>query len=193
MGMKEYKEIVKQSMSKSRYIHSVNVSKKAVELAKLYNADVKKCEVAGILHDITKEAVREEQLKLIEKSDIILTDLEMQTSKLWHAITGSIYVKDILKIEDTEIIDAIRYHTTGRANMGLIEKIIYTADFISDERDYKDVDVIRKLAEKSLEEAMLYGVSYTIKDLVNRGITVEPNTVDLYNELTLNKNKEIER
>ncbi len=191
MSISKYKKIIKEKMSEKRYIHSVNVAKQAVKLAKMYNADVKKCEIAGVLHDITKEMPFDEQLKLIDNSDIILTDLERKTNKLWHSISGSVYVKDILKIEDEEIINAIKYHTTGRSNMTLVEKIIFVADFISDERVYDDVVILRELAYESLEDAMLYGLSFTIKDLIDRQATVEPNTISLYNELILNNNKEI--
>lgn len=187
MSLKEYEKIVKNAMSKKRYEHSLNVSKEAVKLAKLYKADVKKCAVAGILHDITKEMPMYEQLQIINNSDIILTPLQKETSKLWHAISGSIYVKDKLAIKDKDIINAIKYHTSGRAGMSKIEKIVFVADFIGEDRTYNGVEIMRKKAQNSLEEAMLYGVSFSITDLVSRGLSVEPSTLDLYNELILNK------
>ncbi len=187
MDIKSLREIVKSQMSQKRYIHSLNVSKKAIELAQMYNADVKKAMLSGLLHDITKEIDTKEQLKMIENCGIILSDLEKSTSKLWHSISGAAYVKEVLRINDKEIFDAIRYHTTGRQGMTLLDKIIYIADFISDERDFDGVEEMRKLSKKSLDETLLYCVSYSLKDLVSREYTVDTNTVQLYNELILTK------
>ena len=88
-----------------------------------------------------------------------------------------------LGIDDQEIIDAIRYHTTGRANMTLLDKVIFIADFISADRDYDGVDKMRKLADKNLEEACLEGMAFTISDLAQRKITIAPDTFAGYNEL----------
>ena len=86
-------------------------------------------------------------------------------------------------ITDEEILGAIRWHTTGKAGMSLMEKIIYTADFISADREYPGVDTVRKLAEISLEHAMLYTCRYTIEDLVRHDRPVHPSTMELYNDL----------
>ena len=101
-------------------------------------------------------------------------------------MSGAEYIKYKMNIDDSEIYLAVRYHTTGRAGMSLIEKIIYVADFISAERDYDDVDVMRALAAQSLEKAMLYALKYTITSLVKKGSTVHADSVAAYNELILN-------
>ena len=129
MTQEEYREIIKARMSEKRYIHSLNVEKEAVRLAEKYGADVKKAAVAGILHDITKETSFDEQLKIIENSGIILNDIQKSAPKLWHSISGAAYVKDVLGICDEDIFNAIRYHTTARADMSLLEKVIFIADF----------------------------------------------------------------
>ena len=90
-----------------------------------------------------------------------------------------------LDINDADIINAIRFHTTGRSNMSLLEKIIFVADFTGDERNYDGVDIMREKALRSLEEAMIYGLQFTIQDLSSRALTIHPNALSCYNELIL--------
>ena len=184
MTYKEYEEIIEKRMTSARFRHSKNVAKEAVRLAKKYGADVEKAEIAGILHDATKESSDEEQLELIERAGIELTPLERSTRKLWHAISGAASVQVELGITDPDIINAIRYHTTGRAGMSLLEKVIFIADFTSAERDYDGVDKMRKVADKNLEDAVLEGMSFTISDLAQRKLTIAPDTFMGYNEVS---------
>lgn len=186
MTFEEYKAVIKPRMSEKRYIHSVNVSKEAKRLAKKYGANEQKAETAGILHDITKEMPFDEQLQMINANGIILTKVQQNAPKLWHAISGSLFIKNDLKISDDEILSAVRYHTTGNANMSLLDKIVFVADFTSEERNYKDVDIMRQKADESLESALLYGASFSINDLVKRKLTVDEDTLALYNSLILN-------
>ena len=184
MTYKEYEVIIEKRMKSARFKHSRNVAKEAVRLAKKYGADVEKAEIAGILHDATKETPEQEQMELIEKAGIVLTPLEKSSHKLWHAISGAAFVQVELGITDPDIINSIRYHTTGRAGMSLLEKVIFIADFTSAERDYDGVEKMRKVADKSLEEAILEGMSYTIADLAQRKLTIAPDTFMGYNEVT---------
>ena len=182
-----YYELAKNTLSERRYIHSRNVAAAAVRLAKKYGEDVQKAETAGILHDITKELKYENQLQIVESGGIILDDVCKKSPQLLHAVTGMVYCRDTLGITDTDILNAIKHHTTARANMSLLEKIIFIADFISDERDYPDVDVMRAECEKSLEDGMLYGLGFVIPDLVARKRAIHPDALAAYNELVLNK------
>ena len=186
MSITEYKKIIKSMMSEDRYNHCVNVSKEAVKLAKRYDGDEEKAAVAGILHDITKEMPKEEQLQIMHDSDIILDDIQKNAPKLWHGISGSVYIKKHFGIEDEDILNAICYHTTGRAGMSLLEKIIFVADFTSEERTYKGVATMRKKSRKSLEDAMLYGFKFTFSDLSSRELAIHPNELACYNEIVLN-------
>lgn len=187
MTIDDYKDIIRPLMSERRYNHCVNVSTEAVRLAEKYGADPQKAAVAGILHDITKEFDFEKQLQIIESGDIILTDVENKTNKLWHAISGSVFIRQHLGITDEDILNSVRYHTTGRAGMSLLEKVIFLADFTSVERDYPDVDVIREKAEISLEEGMLYGIQFTLSRLLERQGYISEDAVDAYNEILLNR------
>lgn len=187
MTVKEYEDIISKRMKSARFKHSKNVAKEAVRLARKYGADVKKAEIAGILHDATKETDGEEQMALIARAGIELTELESSSSKLWHAISGCAFVKVELGIEDQEILDAIRYHTTGRADMTLLDKVIFIADFISADRDYDGVDRMRKIAEKDLDDAVLEGMAFTIADLAQRKLTIAPDTFEGYNYMAARK------
>ncbi|MBQ5823207.1 MAG: bis(5'-nucleosyl)-tetraphosphatase (symmetrical) YqeK [Clostridia bacterium] len=183
----EYKELLRSRLSDYRYHHSLCVADSAVELAERYGADKDKAFVAGLLHDITKEATADEHAELFSLGGVQLSELERVNRKLWHAMSGAVYIKEKLNITDCEILDAVRYHTTARAGMSLLEKVIYIADFISADRDYNDVDVVRELAEKSIEETMLYTQRYSINELVFKGACVHPDSVACYNEILLNK------
>ena len=183
MTVEEYKELLKNRLTDKRYKHSLCVADEALRLAKKYGGDEGKCYLAGLLHDITKNAPAEEHLKLFSDFGIILSSVEQKAIKLWHAMSGALYVEHILGIKDNELITAIRYHTTARANMTLTDKILYLADFTSADRDYEDVDVMRRLVDESLESALKYALSYSIVDLVNQGRAIHKDTLAAYNEL----------
>ena len=175
------------NLSEYRRVHSLNVSAEAVRYAEKYGGDVEKARLAGLLHDVTKETDFDTQLQIIENGGIMLTELEKRSPKLWHAISGACYVRDVIGIDDEDIFNAIRFHTTARAGMSQLEKIIFLADFTSAERDYPDIDVIREHAEHSIEEGMLYGIKFTISRLVGRGDLVSPDALSAYNDILLKK------
>lgn len=182
---KEYQEIIRPFLTDKRYHHSLCVAEAAVTLAKKYGGDSRKAETAGILHDIMKDLPQGEQLKMMEQFGIILTNVERAAPKLWHAVLGAAYIKNELHLDDAEILDAVRYHTTGRENMTLLDKIIFIADFISADRDYEGVENLRKAAEVSLEQAMIAGITFTIQDLASGCKPIHPDTVAAYNQTVL--------
>ena len=183
MDFNSYKQIIREKLDDYRYNHSICVADEARRLALIYNIDADKAYLAGLLHDITKNFSTEEHLKNFSRFDIILTDIEKSSEKLWHAISGAAYVNNILKVNDNDIVSAIRYHTTAKNNMTLFEKIIYLADFTSADRNYPDVSVMRKLVYKSIKDAMLYSLNYTINDLKEKNKAVHPDTLAAYNEI----------
>ena len=179
------KAILQKRLNEKRYYHSLCVADEAKRLAEKYGGDSEKSYLAGLLHDITKNAPDEEHLQIFKEFGIILSDVEQNAKKLWHAMSGALYVKNILEINDPEIIDAIRFHTTAKADMSLLAEILYLADFTSKDRDYEDVDVIRKYVDESLEKAFVYALEYSITDLVNQGRAIHPDTVQAYNQAVL--------
>ena len=182
-----YTQHIRERLGDYRFKHSVNVSKEAVRLAKLYGCDEEKAELAGLLHDVMKDAGKKEQLDIIEKYGVKLNEVEQQAPKLWHAIAGAVYVKKVLRIRDKDIVNAVRYHTTARAGMTLLEKIVYIADYTSEERDYKGVEKMRKASNISLEYAMEEALAFGIEVRADEHTAIHPDTFAAYNEIMLAK------
>ncbi|MCY1714617.1 bis(5'-nucleosyl)-tetraphosphatase (symmetrical) YqeK [Caproiciproducens galactitolivorans] len=189
MNRTDYQAIIKPFLSKKRYEHSICVCDEAVHLARVYDANEQKAETAGILHDIMKDVPPDEQLKMMMRYDILLTDVERSAQKLWHAMLGAAYIENELHISDPEILNAVRYHTTGRAEMTTMDKILFVADFISADRDYAGVEQLRKSAVVSLDQAVADGIVFTIQDLVQAGRPIHPDTIAAYNHAILNLNQ----
>ena len=148
--IEEYKELLEKRLNKGRYYHSLCVADEAKRLAEKYGGNEEKCYLAGLLHDITKNSTPEEHLEIFKSNNISLSQIEMSAEKLWHAVSGALYIESNLGIKDNEILDAVRHHTTAKADMSLTAKILYLADFTSKDRNYPDVNIIRNLVDKSL-------------------------------------------
>ena len=187
--MTSYVDVIKERLDPYRLHHSLCVSECAKKLAVKYGCDEQKAYVAGILHDVMKNTAPGEQLEFLRSQSVELTDVEKSNTKLYHAVSGAYYVKNVLNIDDEDIFNAVRFHTTGRANMSLLEKVIFIADFISDDRDYNDIETIRSAAWESLEKAMMIGLDFTLKEIVGRRQTLHPDSINLYNELILEGQK----
>ncbi len=186
-------EIIRKRESDYRFLHSLEVAKSAETLATRYGADLHKARVAGLLHDVMKDVSAAEQLQILKDFGILLTDIEKNAPKLWHAMAGAAFTEHILGICDHEIVNAIRYHTTARAGMSLLEKVIFIADFISADRTYPDVEEMRTRAKISLESAMEYALLYTVRDLEEKGAAVHPDTTAALNEILTGGNDDGKR
>lgn len=186
--IEEYKSLLKKRLNEKRYIHSLAVADEAKRLAAKYDSDENTAFLAGLLHDITKNSSREEHLNIFDTFGIILDEVEKNAEKLWHAISGAAYVKYVVGIDDERITQAIRYHTTAKKDMPLLSKILYLADFTSADRDYEDVDVMRRLVDESLDKAYRYALAYSITDLVENGKAIHKDTLEAYNEVILKGN-----
>lgn len=182
----EYKRLLREKLDDYRFLHSLNVAESAASLARKYGADEEKAYFAGLLHDIMKNENDEDMLKCIAKGGIILSRTEKENPKLWHAMAGECYLRTELGITDEEILSAVRYHTTGKEGMTLFEKIIYVADYISAERSYPDVDVMRNLSfTVGLDEACLYSLQYTLKSLSEKKGIIHEDSIAFYNDLVI--------
>lgn len=178
----EFIKIMSEKLQEKRFKHSMNVAEAAKALAERYGEDTERAYVCGLLHDIEKNAPDEEQMKyLLRFPDI--PEVVVKTPKLWHAAAGAAFVRDELGIDDSEMISAIKYHTTAKADMTMLEKIIYIADFISDERDYPGVDEVREAAFDDINKAILIGTRFTLEDLLRQGRVINQDTIDAYNEV----------
>ncbi|MGN0531854.1 MAG: bis(5'-nucleosyl)-tetraphosphatase (symmetrical) YqeK [Eubacterium sp.] len=177
----EYIELIKGRLSHHRYHHSMCVADRAAELAKKNNLDPQKAYVAGILHDIMKEEGLDSQQKIIESTGYTMTAVELANPNVYHQMSGAVYVRDVLGIDDEDIVGGIRYHTTGRANMSSFEMLIYLADFTSADREYPDVDIMRKKTDADFFDGMLYSLTYTITKLAQQNKQIHPDTLHCYN------------
>lgn len=180
----EFLEILKEKLTPSRLYHSICVAEKAKHLAEIFGADTEKAYTAGLIHDIMRYEPAEEMLKLIdEDGKHKLTDSERRITVTLHAVAGEVYLRTKLGVTDEEILSAVRYHTTGKEKMTLLEKIIYVADLTSEDRDYPDVSKVRETAEESLEKATLRGLSFTIESNAKQNRPIHIDTVKAYNYL----------
>ncbi len=184
-----YLEDLKTRVSKRRFVHSINVSKTAQRLADIYGVDHNKAKLAGLMHDIAKEMSSEEHLDILKQSPELQKELENISPKLWHGPVGSVYLNQKYGIDDKDILNAIFYHTTGRKNMSLLEKIVFIADHISEERRWPDVVYLRGLAKVDLESAMLAKLSMSMKRCISAHTEINENTFEAYNEIVSKKSK----
>lgn len=178
------KKILKARLTAKRYTHSLNVADECRKLAEKYGEDPDKAYFAGLLHDICKELPEEEQKALVLESGYTVCREEMETRSLLHGIAGAYYVKKEFGVEDIDILNSIRFHTVGRAGMSRLEEIVYIGDLVSAERDYKDVDKMRKLAYTDLNTAMLEAFAFSMKSVIKKGGVIPICTVEGYNFYT---------
>ena len=160
-----------------RIPHVLGTEQEAVRLAERYGADVRKAQVAALLHDCTKKLDMEQQLALCRRYGIRLDELEQKALKLLHAKTGAAIARDVFGVDD-EIYRAIWWHTTGHAHMTLLEKIIYLADYIEPSRDFPGVDKLRSVCYKDLDEGLLLGLEMSIEEMTNMGNPVHHATIE---------------
>lgn len=179
----EFMALLESRLKPARFIHSKNVADAAVVLAKQVGADEEKAYICGLLHDCMKNAPLEEQNEWMLKLGDPLPSEVLENPKLWHAPAGAAFVRDELGIVDGDMISAIKYHTTGRAFMTPLEKVIYVADFISAERDYPGVERVRARAYENIDKAVLDGAQFTLQSLLEKYRKINHDTLAMYNEM----------
>ncbi|MCY7800237.1 bis(5'-nucleosyl)-tetraphosphatase (symmetrical) YqeK [Bacillus haynesii] len=182
MKREEALACVQEQLTEQRYIHTVGVMETAVKLAERFGADVKKAETAAIFHDYAKFRPKEEMKQIILDGGGPLEVLDFH-HELWHAPAGAALVKTEVGITDEDILSAIRFHTSGRPNMTLLEKVIYVADYIEPGRRFPGVEEVRTLAEQDLDLALIQALKNTITFLISKNQAVYPETVATYNAL----------
>ena len=188
MNLDSINNKMKEMLPQRRYKHSLNVSNCAIKLSEIYNYDKDKACLAGIIHDCAKYLTTEEVEYYVDKYKIKLDCLEKENLALSHSVIGSYIAKYELKIEDEDIINAVKYHTTGKENMTLLEKIIYMADLIEEDRDFPSVNLLRELTYSgNLDEALLISFNNTIKFVIENKQLIHPRTVEARNYLMQQK------
>lgn len=187
MNSDEALTIIKDHLPEKRYIHTIGVYETAKKLAEQYGASVKKAELAAIFHDYAKYRPVEEMRAIILRENFPRDLLDFHP-ELWHAPVGAWLVREEQGIEDEEILNAIKYHTTGRANMTTLEKIIYLADYIEpNRRSFPGLEEVRKLAEVDLDRAVFQCTKNSIEYLLSKNATIYPDTIHTYNSFLLKR------
>lgn len=179
----EFLEILKTRLTPQRLYHSICVAEQAKHLAEIFGGDTEKAYTAGLVHDIMRYEPPEKMIELIIGDGQVLTESEKKITVTLHAVAGEVYLRKSLKVTDGEILSSVRYHTTGKEDMTLLEKIIYAADLTSADREYPDVDEVRALAEKDLDRTVLRGLSFTIEDNARKCRPIHIDTVKAFNYL----------
>lgn len=190
MDIEKIKKYLSDNLSGYRCRHTFGVADEAVKLAKRYGADEESAYIAGLLHDCAKEIPGDEALEIlrnnyhIEPNAMMLSEL-----KLLHGTLGACIAQSVLDVYDTDILDAVKYHTTGKANMSQLGKVIYIADYIEPNRVYDDVEKLRKLAYDDIDAAIIFGIDFTIRDLIKHGRVIQPDTLHCRNYLIMQRTK----
>ncbi|WP_326718048.1 bis(5'-nucleosyl)-tetraphosphatase (symmetrical) YqeK [Vagococcus jeotgali] len=181
----ELLEKVANQMSNHRFQHVLRVEKKALELARRYHVNLEQASIAALVHDYAKERDDGEMIKLIKSQDFSKELLEYG-NPIWHGIVGAYIIEEELGITDQDILDAVRLHTTGAANMSELSKLIYVADYIEEGRDFPGVDEARKLSEIDLDEAVKFEAYQTLNYLLKRKQRIYPKSIETYNTWVVN-------
>ena len=176
LGLEDLRCAALSMLSRRRVPHVLGTEETAASLARRWGADEMSARRAALLHDCTKKFDREQHLAVCRLYDIELDQEERQEEKLLHALTGAALAEHVFGLTPEEV-SAIRWHTTGRAGMTTLEKIIYLADYIEPNRDFCDLTELRKLAFEDLDRAMLLGLTMAVRDLKKRGVAVHSNSV----------------
>ena len=177
LSMDELEETVVSLLKENRVAHVLGCRDSAVELARRWGADETDAARAGLLHDITKALDGPLQLTLCGEYGILLNKFSQENPKTVHALTGSL-VADQIFGENEAVVRAIRYHTTGRPDMDLLEKIIYIADYIEANRDFPGVHRLREAAFRNIDEALLMGLEMAIAHVKRQGQELAQTTAD---------------
>ncbi|MRG86663.1 bis(5'-nucleosyl)-tetraphosphatase (symmetrical) YqeK [Salinibacillus xinjiangensis] len=184
MDLNDALEIVRPHLKTQRYEHTVRVVDTAVKLAKQNDVDQHQTELAAAFHDIAKYHPKEEMERTISSEPKLPKDLLEYHHELWHGPVGAYVIENKYGINDEQILNAIRYHTTGRAHMGTLEKVVFLADYIEPGRKFPGVDEVRESAWKDLNQGCRHALKNTINFLMSKKQPIYPDTFQAYNDLT---------
>ncbi len=185
MKLENIQKDLKNVLSGKRFHHSEGVARTAFHLAEKYGANPDKAFLAGWVHDCAKEFSLQEMQQIARENRLSADSILLSSRALLHGPVGSILAEEKYGIHDEEIKSAIYYHTTGHADMSLLEKIIFLADYIEPSRDFPGVEKLRQLAEKDLDRALLAAYDSTIAHLLDQGAYIYDLTFIGRNDLIL--------
>ena len=170
----EYK--LKKELDRQRFEHTLGVEQTARQMARVFGEDAEKAALAGLLHDCAKCMPLSQMIKAARRADV---DPVMKESKaLMHAVAGRCVAQDVYGVQDEDVLGAIRWHTTGRAGMTRLEKIIYLADVIEPNRKpYPGLEDLRALCMQDLDSAMHAALRQSLEHVREQGKTLHPDTL----------------
>lgn len=173
---------IKKQLSKERYEHTLGVMYTAASMAMKYGYDIERALLAGLLHDCAKCFSEEEQIRMCEEYQILLSDIEYENPALVHPKLGVYLARKQYQVEDTEVLNAILNHTTGCPDMKLLDKIIYISDFIEPSRNQiPNLKEIRELAFTNIDQALLAAMKSSLIFLEHNHRKIDPMTTNTYN------------
>ncbi len=179
----EIETYLKAKLTPNRYTHVLSVRELALDLAQKYGADLRKVNLAALLHDCAKWMRTSELYETAVNHGIQLDEIEHHNPSLVHAPVGAMLAVSHFDIDTPEILDAIRIHTTGSGKMTIIDKILYIADFAEPKRNYVEAHSVRALAYQDLNRAVFEVSRYKIEHLLAKGVLIHPHTIDAYNSV----------
>lgn len=172
---------IKKRLTQKRFEHTLRVEKMAIQLAEIHGGNIYDVSLAALLHDNAKNYSHDKKLRLCSKYDVVLSKAEEANIDLVHSKLGGVLAKEKYHIDNQEIIDAIKYHTTGRPRMTTTEKIIYIADFIEPGRkEFPGMLKARELAQDDLNTALVKILMLTINHIIDRGHIIDSITEETY-------------
>lgn len=174
--LEEAESYALKRLSDRRYGHTLRVAETAGRLAGLHGLDPRKARLAGLLHDAAREEGKQELLRVAEEEGLPIDDLERERPMLLHGPVAAVLSHKDLGVEDGEILDAVRVHTTGEPGMGPLALALYMADKIEPDRDQPGVDALRKLALKDLRRATRAALEDSVSHNEQRGRPIHPKS-----------------
>lgn len=189
MNFQEACKEVKKRLSPKRFIHTMGVVESATMLAKRYEVDIEEAQYAALLHDVAKELPLKEMQKRLGK-EVSIDEEVYNNGALLHGPIGAIVAAEEFHITNPSILEAIRVHTTGKAHMSTLDKIIFLADYIEPNREFPGVDLLRETSKENLDKAVLMAYDSTIRHLLDQGVSIYGQTLwgrnDILNHMRRN-------
>lgn len=183
LSEEEIHEKLRAAQKERRYFHTLGVVKEAVRLAPKYEVPIEKAKIAALLHDCAKNFDEARFWEIAADYGVTLDEYALKEPALVHAYLGAAVAYRDYGVTDKEILDAIYYHTTARANMTNLEKLIYIADMIEPGRTMPQAEELRKMVEEDLDKALIYAIDCSIKHVIKKGRLIHPDSIYARNYL----------